>query len=184
MSVDPGPSIRLGTDADGVGCAALIRDVFAEYPGCLFVASELPELEALASHFERGGGCLWVAEQGGAVVGCLGIDAAPLTDGMELHKLYVARTARGHGLAGRLYALAEGFARMRGAPFIELWTDTRFLDAHRFYERHGFTRLPGRRALDDASDSYEHHYRKRLAPQSAAGNMPGSPNPPRPSDRL
>jgi putative acetyltransferase len=160
--------VRLGTDDDGPACGDLIRDIFAEYPGCLFLPSEFPELGALASHFERRRGRLWVAEQDGAIVGCLGIDEAPITDGMELHKLYVGRTARGRGLAGRLYALAEGFARGRGAPFIELWTDTRFVDAHRFYERHGFTRLPGRRALDDASHSYEHHYRKRLALDSPA----------------
>lgn len=157
-------SIRIGTDADGSRCGDLIREAFAEYPGCLFVPEEFPELAALASHFASRNGRLWVAEQAGALVGCLGIDEAPFTDGMELHKLYVARAARGHGLAGRLSDLAEDFATARDATFIELWTDTRFLDAHRFYERRGFARLPGRRALDDASDSYEFHYRKRLGP--------------------
>ncbi len=159
-----GPRIRLGTDADGPRCADLIRDVFAEYPGCLFLPEEMPELAALASHFAARGGRLWVAEVGGDLVGCLGVDRAPLTDGMELHKLYVARPARGHGLARRLCEQAEAFARERGAGFVELWTDTRFLEAHRFYERLGFTRLVGRRALDDASRSYEFHYRKRLTP--------------------
>ena len=155
-------TIRPGSDADGPRCADLIRGVFAEYPGCLFVPDEFPELEALATHFESREGRLWVAEAGGKLVGCVGIDRAPFTDGMELHKLYVAGNARRQGLAGRLYALAEAFARERGAPFLELWTDTRFTDAHRFYERLGFARLIGRRALDDASDSYEFHYRKRL----------------------
>ena len=155
-------TIRLGTDADGAACGDLIREVFAEYPGCLFLPSEFPELRALATHFAERRGQLWVAEDRGALVGCLGFDEAPFTDGIELHKLYVARSARGRGLAGRLYALAEDFARERGSTFIELWTDTRFVDAHRFYERRGFSRLPGRRALDDASDSYELHYRKRL----------------------
>ena len=156
------PRIRPGTDADGAACARLIEEVFAEYPGCLFIAAEFPELAGLASHFADRGGRLWVAEDGGAIVGCVGVDTAPLTDGMEVHKLYVARAARGRGLASALYALAEAFARDRGAGFMELWSDTRFLDAHRFYDRHGFTRLPGRRALDDASRSYEFHYRKRL----------------------
>lgn len=158
------PCIRVGTDADSPGCARLIREAFAEYPGCLYLPEEMPELVALASHFEARCGRLWVAEMDGDLVGCLGVDQAPLTDGIELHKLYVARPARRHGLAGRLYRQAEAFARERRAPFIELWTDTRFLDAHRFYERLGFTRLPGRRALDDASRSYEFHYRRRLAP--------------------
>jgi putative acetyltransferase len=160
----PAPaSIRLGTDDDSGACGDLIREIFAEYPGCLFLPSEFPELEALATHFASRRGRLWVAESGSTLVGCLGVDEAPLTDGMELHKLYVARSTRGQGLAGRLYALAEDFAVAHGAAFIELWTDTRFVDAHRFYERRGFSRLPGRRALDDASDSYEFHYRKRLA---------------------
>jgi putative acetyltransferase len=156
-------TIRLGSDADGPRCGDLIRGVFAEYPGCLFVPDELPELEALATHYRQREGGVWVAEVCGELVGCVAVDRAPFTDGMELHKLYVAGSARRQGLAGRLYALAEGFARDRAAPFMELWTDTRFTDAHRFYERLGFTRLIGRRALDDASHSYEFHYRKRLA---------------------
>ncbi len=154
--------IRPGSDADGAACGRLIAEVFAEYPGCLFLLEEFPELAALASHFADRGGRLWVAEAEAGIIGCIGIDPAPLTDGMELHKLYVARPARGRGLAAALYGVAEAFAREAGAPFMELWSDTRFLDAHRFYERQGFSRLPGRRALDDASNSYEFHYRKRL----------------------
>jgi putative acetyltransferase len=81
---------------------------------------------------------------------------------MVLHRLYVAPEIRRQGLATRLLAHAEAVARSRGAGFMEFWSDTRFAEAHAFYARHGYALLDGERALRDASDSYEFHYRKLL----------------------
>jgi putative acetyltransferase len=50
----------------------------------------------------------------------------------------------------------------RRASAIELWSDTRFLDAHRLYEKRGYVRGPKTRELHDKSKSVEYYYRKAL----------------------
>ena len=159
--------IRDARDGDEGGLIALIGGCFAEYPGCVLdVDGEIPELRAVATHYRDRGGRFWVAEIAGRVVGCVG--AAPIAArparaaGMELLKLYVDREARGCGLGGRLVGLVDEEAALRRAGFVELWTDTRFEDAHRLYERLGFRRLPELRDLCDRSNSVEYHYVKHL----------------------
>lgn len=168
MQSTPDFSIRAGRDDDAARLIALMGAVWGEYEGIVFdVDAELPELYALATHFANRQGRLWVAERAdGLILGMIGM--APIADnGIELHKLYVAREARRLGLASQLLALVEDEARARGASFIALHTDSRFLQAHAFYERHGFARLPGERTLDDLSSSIEYRYRKDLTPAPA-----------------
>jgi len=76
----------------------------------------------------------------------------------EIGKVYVAHAARRGGVASRMLALALDFARAAGARRVRLYTDTRFADAHRFYERQGFHRLPGVRHIADVSQSWEFAY--------------------------
>ncbi|WP_026782154.1 GNAT family N-acetyltransferase [Pleomorphomonas koreensis] len=160
------PLIRPAIDADGAGIAHLIAAVFGEYDGCPFVIAEFPELAAPASHYERRGGRLFVAEDGGAIVGSFAI-SSPDDDGVfEINKVYLDRRRRGSGLALRLYETAIAEARARGCRTLKLWTDTRFLSGHRFYEKLGFARQPVVRYLADATDGWEFAYRLDL-PQPA-----------------
>lgn len=151
-------SIRLASDEDGEAIAALVASVFAEYPGCLFVPEEMPEFAAVATHYRAKGGTIWVAERGARLIGSFAIMASGAPATFELSKVYLDRTARGLGIAGRLYGEALAFAKARSASRLELFTDTKFTDGHRFYERLGFQRLPGERFLGDASDTWEFHY--------------------------
>lgn len=156
--------IRAVQDGDSEGLIQLIGAVFAEYPGCVFdVDAEMPELRAPASAAETSDGQWWVAELDGAIVGSVAVVSE---DGqtVELKKLYVASRARKRGLGARLVNIAEREARQRGAAGIFLWTDTRFEDAHRLYERLGFVREPRTRLLNDLSKSVEFHYTKGLGP--------------------
>lgn len=154
--------IRPATDADGPAVAALIAATFAEYPGCLFVEAEFPELKAPASHYERAGGRLFIAEDDGRLVGSLAAVVTPVPRTAELFKVYAAAETRGTGLAQRLYAEGEALARAGGAREIVLWSDTRFERGHRFYEKLGFVREPVERYLADASESWEFFFRKSL----------------------
>jgi putative acetyltransferase len=161
MSASDPPPLRAAVDADGAGLAALIAACFAEYPGCIFDWREFPELAAIAQHFAAADGRLWVAEADGAIVASLGarpVDGA----GIELLKVYVARTWRGSGLATTLLDAAIGFARDRAARRVELWSDTRFTRAHAFYEKHGFRGTGERRFLADLSDSWEARFVRDL----------------------
>jgi len=154
-------SIRAARDADSGQIIDLIAAVFSEYPGCVLdVDGESPHLRRPASFFGEQGGQLWVVEQDGRILACGGFTEH---DGrFELKHLYVSAAVRRQGFANQLCQLVEEAARKRGKQRIELWTDTRFADAHRFYERRGYVRGPRTRELKDLSRSVEYYYSKRL----------------------
>ena len=154
--------IRSAVDADGDSLARLIAGVFEEYEGCPFVFADFPELAAPASHYERRGGRLLVAEQDGTIVGSFAV-SSPDGDGVfEINKVYLARDQRGSGLAQRLYAMALDEVARRGGRTLKLWSDSRFLSGHRFYEKLGFARQPVVRFVPDATDCWEYAYRLEL----------------------
>jgi len=72
----------------------------------------------------------------------------------ELKSLYVKKEFRGQNLGANLIKLAVKFAAMKGRSEIILWSDTRFMDAHRLYEKTGF-KLLGKRQLNDINKSVE-----------------------------
>jgi putative acetyltransferase len=160
--------VRDAADADGPGIAAVVGAVFAEYHGCVLdIEGEMPDLLRPAESYARAGGSAWVAaDADGTVHATCGVApaAASLTlgPGWELHRLYVAKPARRQGLGHRFCALAEAVARERGGRFLEAWSDCRFVDAHRLYERVGFVRQPEIRVLNDRSHSVEYRFLKRF----------------------
>jgi putative acetyltransferase len=155
--------IRFARDEDGPSLIRLIGDAFAEYPGCMLdVDGEMPELRRIASAFATLGGQFWVAEQRGAIVGSVGWAAGPARATVELRKLYVARASRRLGLGNDLCRRVEQAARACGADSVELWSDTRFVDAHRLYEKRGYVRGDATRELHDKSDTIELYFRLAL----------------------
>lgn len=151
--------IRPGWDSDADGFIALIQRCWADYPGCVLdLEHEERKLLALASYYGGRGGALWVADDGG-VVGMVAVEpAGPAI--WELCKLYVHPDCHGSGLADTLLDTAEAHAVAAGALRLVLWTDTRFLRAHRFYEERGWLRDGPIRALGDLSRSLEFGYAK------------------------
>jgi putative acetyltransferase len=155
--------VRDARDDDGDGVIALIALCWSDYPGCVLdVEGEQPELRTIASHFRAVGGHFWVAERNRAIIGCVGAAPAEGAGGFELCKLYVAHGDRRRGLGVMFARRVEDAAAAAGSLFVELWSDTRFTDAHRFYERLGYVRLPQVRKLDDLSNTVEYQYRKAL----------------------
>ena len=156
--------LREGRDEDSRELIALLGAVFDEYPGCVLdVDGEMPELRCIATWFREHDGAFWVAVDGQAVVGCVGFTPTPEPGGIELKKLYVARAARTSGLGSTLVDRVEHAAAQRRAHFIELWSDTRFVTAHRFYQARGYERTERTRELHDKSATVEYHFVKRLA---------------------
>ena len=155
-----GVKLRRARNSDSEGVIALIACVFAEYEGCVLdVDLEEPELRTPAGSFTR----FWVLEHAGEIVGCGGlVDHGP--GGVELKKLYLDSDVRGRGHAREIAGLIEEYAVAVGAPWIELWSDTRFLAAHGFYEKCGYRRTGRTRDLNDLSNTTEYHYEKRLDP--------------------
>lgn len=155
--------IRAARDGDAGGLIDLIGACFAEYENCILdVDGELPELRGIATWAAAKRGHFWVAERQGIVVGCGGYTTAAAAGGLELRKLYVAAAARRRGLGAHLCARVEEAARQCRAEYIDLWSDTRFLDAHRLYERLGYARTGETRELHDKSDTVELRFKKEL----------------------
>jgi len=154
--------IRSARDEDSESLIVLIDAVFSEYPGCVLdVDVDMPELRKPASSAKAESGRWWVAEIDGQLVGSAAV--MPFEEkSVELKRLYISPAARRRGLGAHLVALAESEARSRDARSLVLWTDTRFADAHRLYERLGYARSPGTRALHDVSNTIEYHYAKEL----------------------
>lgn len=164
--MDPPPGagrLLRATDDDAAEIIALVGGAYAEHPGCVL---DLPgvdaDLVAPRTSIDTKGGDLWVVEEDDAVVACCGwapseLDGAPY---VELKRLYVARPARRSGLGAWLVARVEAVAAERGADGVELWSDSRFADAHRLYQRLGYERLPDTRELHDPSNTTEYHFRK------------------------
>ena len=86
---------------------------------------------------------LVVAEADGAVVGTLQLTIIP---GLarrgalraQVEAVRVGADRRGRGLGGAMMAWVIEEARRRGCALVQLTTDKRRTDAHRFYERLGF----------------------------------------------
>jgi len=157
-------TIRPATDADSSAVIEIIDACYREYDGCvLLVDEEEPELKAPASAFADLGGGFWVVEtETDGVVGTIAVAPADAPGYARIHKLYVAKAARGKGLGTKLCAWAEDAAQDFGADWMVLYTDTRFTEAHRLYERMGYHRLPGEQKRADASKSIEYLYSKSL----------------------
>jgi GNAT superfamily N-acetyltransferase len=154
--------LRAVRDDDATALCALIGGVYAEYPGCVLeIDGQDAELLSLATTIAARSGEMWVVERDGVLVACCGwVPSGPGV--VQLRRLYVAVQARRQGLGGRLADLVERTARDVGAEQLELWSDTRFTDAHRLYESRGYVRGTETRDLHDASNSVEYHYLKFL----------------------
>ncbi len=157
-------SIRDGRDTDSAAVIHLVEEAYGEYEGCvLLVEEEEPALLAPATAFKKAGGAFWVVELDTHVIACIGVVATDRPELWELRKLYVLRAARKAGLGKILCHRVEDWVLGKGGEAVELFTDTRFTDAHRLYERMGYRRQPDTRVLDDASHTEEFHYVKSLA---------------------
>ena len=103
---------------------------------------------AYAAAFEamerQGGNELLVAELGGAVVGCLQLTLIPGLSRLgatraQIEGVRVDARARGRQIGEALVRAAIDRARAAGCALVQLTTDRTREDAHRFYERLGFT---------------------------------------------
>ncbi|WP_394059815.1 GNAT family N-acetyltransferase [Alcaligenes sp. WGS1538] len=86
---------------------------------------------------------LAVAELDGAVVGTLQISFMPGLSHQgawrgEIEAVRIARTARGAGLGRRMMEWAIEQCRARNCRIVQLTSDLKRTDAHRFYEQVGF----------------------------------------------
>ncbi|MCI1659927.1 MAG: GNAT family N-acetyltransferase [Bifidobacterium psychraerophilum] len=94
----------------------------------------------------------------GTAVACGGLrsihDSALGSDVMEIKRMYATPKARGKGASTAILTALRNAARDRGAKCLVLETGTSQPDAIRFYEKHGFTRIPLFGAYRESKLSY------------------------------
>lgn len=111
----------------------LLHEAFAYMEGRIDPPSSLRDLtpEALTRQAEVGE--IWVI---GAPVACVFLTPKP--GALYVGKLAVAAGSRGQGLARRLMDVAEGRARQRGLPKLELQTRVELVENQAAFQAMGF----------------------------------------------
>ncbi|MFH0132590.1 GNAT family N-acetyltransferase [Variovorax sp. VaC1] len=142
MTTNPPLNIRTAVQADLPAIAAMLADdvlgASRERPGDLSVyESAWRQMQAQA------GNEVLVAVVGAQVVGCLQLIVIPglARQGAlraQIEGVRVASTHRGQDIGERMFVHAIERARAAGCHLVQLTTDKRRTDAHRFYERLGF----------------------------------------------
>jgi GNAT superfamily N-acetyltransferase len=152
-------AVSLGRSADVPGVVELIGRVYLEY-GFVYVPEvEVPDLYRFDQHYAAPRGAFFVVREGSAVVGSVGVER--LNDGSaELHRLYLDAGLRGRGTGRALVETVLEWCRTQKIPRVILWSDTRFDQAHRLYERMGFQRTGERVLPDDLNQTREYGFER------------------------
>jgi putative acetyltransferase len=136
-------TIRDARPGDESSVRQVVASVLAEYGLALDPDGVDADLRDVSDSYQRPGGTFRVVvDEGGAVVGCVGL--RPLGDGdIELRKMYLLPRARGLGLGRRLLDEMIGFGQTHGFRRIVLETLSVLRDAIALYERAGFVEVAG-----------------------------------------
>ncbi|MDO5632399.1 MAG: GNAT family N-acetyltransferase [Paracoccus sp. (in: a-proteobacteria)] len=133
---------RQATRADIPAVAAMLAD---DMLGRARESADLaPYLAAFDAMRAEGANHLIVAEEAGQVIACYQItfiSGLSLTAARraQIEAVRVARSHRGQGVGEAMMADAEARARAAGCRLIQFTTNKARVDAHRFYDRMGFT---------------------------------------------
>lgn len=140
---DAGPRARVAGIEDADAAAALLdrfnREFDTPTPGPAFLAERLREL--IAEELTH----VLIAGDGPDGVAVMRIRSGLWSGGNEAYveELYVVPEQRRQGLGEAMMNAAIELARERGCDRIDLGTDEGDADAHRLYERLGFTSFTG-----------------------------------------
>jgi putative acetyltransferase len=164
-------TVRRATNEDVPDVVRVIRTVYDEYSFPWEAEGYHADLYNLELNYDEVGDEFFVAECDGQVVGTAALeifdpvpDSAPVVRlgdywrvggaDCSLERLYVDPSARRLGAGRALFEKVADRARERGRTKMELWSDKKFVDAHRLYERFG-ARVVGERLCDDPDQSPE-----------------------------
>ncbi|MBY5543408.1 GNAT family N-acetyltransferase [Rhizobium leguminosarum] len=134
--------IRTFTADDADAVLSVILPIQREEFGIDITADEQPDLRVIPDFYQSGKGQFWVALKDGVIVGTVGLKDIGNSQA-ALRKMFVSAEVRGseHGVAARLLDYLFAHARDVGLTDIFLGTTDKFVAAHRFYEKNGFTEI-------------------------------------------
>ena len=147
--------IREADNSDIAGIVRVIHAVFDEYGFTWEEDGYHADLYDIEGHYTQRGHTFLVAESDGLVIGTAALERFATIDGplgelklidgfirvqgcdCALERLYVHPEARRCGAGFALLETIIDIAKREGRLAMELWTDKRFVDAHRLYGRFG-----------------------------------------------
>ncbi|PCK84944.1 GNAT family N-acetyltransferase [Rhizobium sophoriradicis] len=134
--------IRPFVEGDADDVLSVILPIQREEFGIDITADAQPDLRVIPDFYQSGKGQFWVAVKDGVIVGTLGLKDIG-NNQAALRKMFVASEVRGreHGVAALLLERMFAHARDAGLTDIFLGTTDKFVAAHRFYEKNGFTEI-------------------------------------------
>lgn len=135
------PSVSIShEDPESSAAKTCLRAYFAllaeRIPG--IDATHVPDPDPEADAFRPPRGIFLIARDGGTVLGCVSLKTVEPGLG-EVKRLWVAPKARGQGLARRLMAEVEAFARAAGLTHLRLDTNNALTEALALYRTSGWT---------------------------------------------
>lgn len=134
--------IRNYQDGDQENVINLILPIQQQEFSISISRDDQPDLAAIPQFYQQGLGNFWVAVDNEDIIGTVAlIDIG--NQEVALRKMFVSKEHRGtkQGAAARLLQTVFEWAAVRGIRAIYLGTTAKFLAAHRFYEKNGFTRI-------------------------------------------
>lgn len=134
--------IRAFKAGDEQGVIDVILPIQREEFGVAITAADQPDLAAIPDFYQKAKGGFWVAGNDGKIVGTISLKDIG-NDEAALRKMFVAAEVRGKefGVAARLLETLMAHAAAAGLKTILLGTTDKFLAAHRFYEKNGFSEI-------------------------------------------
>ena len=141
------PTIRLATAADLPALAVLIRQLGYD--------ESVEDIAARLAALEASGQVALVAELDGRAVGCLATSIMPVLHRPKpvgrMSMVVVEEGLRGRRIGEQLVRAGEAWLKDRGCGMIEVTSNVKRTDAHRFYERLGYEKTSWRFAIDGDS---------------------------------
>jgi N-acetylglutamate synthase-like GNAT family acetyltransferase len=127
----------------GEGVVSVVLPIQQSEFGVPITLEQQPDLTSISDFYQRGAGNFWVALHEREVVGTLGlVDIGERQ--VALRKMFVKAPFRGHthGVAVRLLQAALDWGGTKQLREVYLGTTSKYLAAHRFYEKNGFAEIP------------------------------------------
>lgn len=151
----------------------VVREVYDEYSFTWDEGDYHADLYGLKSYYLDQGHHFWIAEdENGRAVGVVALELFDAVPGepnalvkhegfvriagsdCALQRLYVRPSSRGSGVGTALMEKVVNTAKAEGKAQLEIWSDKRFKEAHRLYERFG-AKVVGDRICHDPDQSPE-----------------------------
>jgi len=165
--------IRAATAEDAAAAVSVVREVYEEYNFTWDEGDYHADLYDLKKYYLDAGHNFWIAEDSnGYAVGVVALEIFETIPGepgkvisyqgfqriagcdCALQRLYVRRSARRSGVGSGLMQTVVSRARELGRSRLEIWSDKRFVEAHKLYERFGAVQV-GERICHDPDHSPE-----------------------------